>query len=62
MKEKLIEEFLKEQGINLNHTALIIYKEDYLRQPELKYLLTEFYSFIIASQINDKNKLQDNCN
>jgi|GEM_PF-3975413 hypothetical protein len=62
MKEKLIEEFLKEQGINLNHTALIIYKEDYLRQPELKYLLTEFYSFIIDSQINDKNKLQDNCN
>lgn len=62
MKEKLIEEFLKEQGINLNHTALIIYKEDYLRQPELKYLLTEFYSFIIDSQINDKNKLKDNFN
>lgn len=62
MKEKLIEEFLKEQGINLNHTALIIYKEDYLRQPELKYLLTEFYNFIIDSQINDKNKLKDNSN
>lgn len=62
MEEKLIENFLKEQGIELNHTALIVYKDGYLRQPDIKYLLQEFYQFISIAKINSDNKLNSSCN
>lgn len=49
------EEYLKEQGIELNATSLICFIDGYMRQPDLCVLM-ENYAKHILQQEKSKNK------
>lgn len=47
------EEFLKEQGIDLNQTALLSVIDGYMRQPDLCSLMEEFAKIKVKESQED---------